>query len=259
MTFSFRCEGLSAGWPGNVLIENFGHEARLDKTNCVLPIVGRTGRGKSTLLYALSGMARPILGSISWQFPDGSSVTWSNGSFSRINHLRRRSFGFLLQDAKMIDCFTVAENLRHTLRLRGVNDDIQGRILRAVTQMLIEKERPHDFLDKYPTLLSGGMRQRMALAAAIVHDPMVLFADEPTASLDDETGDGILGAIRNWLDRANGKRAFVFVTHRLETLTKHIDARIQWDLDIDTDKKVKAIELAIGPHGTVNTRRAGEG
>jgi energy-coupling factor transporter ATP-binding protein EcfA2 len=84
--------------------------------------------------------------------------------------------------------------------------------------MLIEGETIEDFRNRFPAQLSGGMRQRMALAAAIVHDPHVLFADEPTASLDDASGLEVLKVVRRWLDDRPGERAFVFVTHRVETL-----------------------------------------
>jgi putative ABC transport system ATP-binding protein len=207
-----------------MMLEDFDLPAskKFDSLNCALPIIGRTGRGKSTLLYALSGMAQPMGGQISWQFGDDSQppTSWStdDDSFKSVNELRRRQFGFLLQDASMIPCFTVAENLRYTLKLRGITEDLEGRAQRAVEKMLIGDEKLTDFLPLYPIQLSGGMRQRAALAVAIAHDPLVLFADEPTASLDDRSGLEILGAVRSWLDEAKGTRAFVFVTHRIETL-----------------------------------------
>jgi putative ABC transport system ATP-binding protein len=228
MTFRVQCEDLSAGWPGKVLIDDFSLSAAFDDLNYALPITGRTGRGKSTLLYALSGMARPVRGIVRWQFlEDPEPISWStdDSSFNALNEVRRRRFGFLLQDASMIPCFSVEENLRHMLRLRGIINSIEERVEEAVRHMLIEGETPQDFLPKFPVKLSGGMRQRMALAAAIAHDPVVLFADEPTASLDDQSGLEVLRAIRRWLDEAKGKRAFVFVTHRVETLHEGIGAR----------------------------------
>jgi putative ABC transport system ATP-binding protein len=229
MTLALRCEDLAVGWPENVLIEKLALDAAFESLNCVLPIIGRTGFGKSTLLYAISGMARPKEGQIEWHFPtDPVLADWSaeKRSFKIAQQLRRRRFGFLLQDASMIPCFTIAENLQHILRLRGISDRIESRVETAIECMLIKpRERIERFIGQYPIKLSGGQRQRMALAAAIVHDPIVLFADEPTASLDDESGLEVLGAIRRWLDDAEGQRAFVFVTHRLETLRHGIGAR----------------------------------
>ncbi|MBV6486924.1 MAG: hypothetical protein GHHEDOFH_00861 [Pseudorhodoplanes sp.] len=250
MTLKMRCDELYAGWPGNILIEDMTIDVALRELNYALPIIGRTGRGKSTLLYALSGMAKPVLGSVSWQFPrDEASITWSASerSFKTINPLRRRRFGFLLQDASMIPCFTVAENLRHTLRLRGIRDHIEDRIQKAVRDMLIEAETPDGFLNKYPSRLSGGMRQRMALAAAIAHDPAVLFADEPTASLDDKSGLEVLSVIRRWLEDGSGERAFVFVTHRIETLSEGIGARMALELRLPKENSTAKIEATWRP------------
>jgi ABC-type lipoprotein export system ATPase subunit len=257
MTFGVQCRGLSVGWSDNALISDFPLDEKFDAENDTLPIIGRTGRGKSTLLYALSGMAQPIGGEISWQFSDdGAPTTWSVGdSFRTADRLRRRRFGFLLQDARLIDCFTVAENLRHTLRLRGVTDNVEGRIGKAVNDMLIEGDDAGDFLGKFPTRLSGGQRQRMALAAAIAHDPDVLFADEPTASLDDDSGLEILATIRRWLDEGKGKRAFVFVTHRVETLFAGLRAHKALELYLPegADARVVARQRTVGRDGLVAT------
>jgi energy-coupling factor transporter ATP-binding protein EcfA2 len=122
-----------------------------------------------------------------------------------------------------------------------VTDDREGRIDKAVRDMLIEKETPDQFLGKYPTQLSGGQRQRMALATAIAHDPAVLFADEPTASLDDKSSREVLDRIRGWLDHGDGSRAFVFATHRTETLHKHVHA--QWVLELSGAKEEGSTEI----------------
>ena len=247
MTLGVRCEGLTAGWPGKVLVDGFNMDEAFVGFNHTLPIIGRTGRGKSTLLYALSGMAEPLRGRISWRFPsDPAPTTWSadGRSFKAAESLRRHRFGFLLQDASMIPCFTVKENLGHLLRLRGVTDRIGDRIHKAVSDMLIDGESPKDFLDIYPTRLSGGMRQRMALAAAIAHDPAVLFADEPTASLDDQSGLEVLRVIRHWLDEREGERAFIFVTHRVEMLDEGLEVPRALELkmrNIDGASRIAAV------------------
>jgi ABC-type lipoprotein export system ATPase subunit len=225
--FTVECDQLSVGWADEVLLKHLSLEVPFRSFNCVLPVIGRTGRGKSTLLYALSGMAQPKEGRICWHFPgDLEPTAWSTepGSFKVTQGLRRHRFGFLLQDASMIRCFTIAENIRHMLRLRGFKDRVEERVSKAIACMLIEPETVDELSRKYPLKLSGGQRQRMALAAAIAHDPVVLFADEPTASLDDQSGLEVLNVIRRWLDEAKGERAFVFVTHRVETLQKGIGA-----------------------------------
>jgi putative ABC transport system ATP-binding protein len=232
MTIGLKCEKLAAGWSSQRLIEDLNLDLQFSDLAECLPIVGRTGVGKSTLLYALAGMAVPRSGSVTWRLPAGNAdtasdwqtISWSGDSrraFQPAAHARPRSFGFLLQDAAMISCFTVQENLLHSMQLRGATgtrDQMLARIRAAVATMAIEGEHVERLLQVYPGRLSGGQRQRMALAAATVHDPAVLFADEPTASLDDETGLQILHRIRQWLDGAAplGERCFVFVTHRLE-------------------------------------------
>jgi ABC-type lipoprotein export system ATPase subunit len=235
MTLTVGFKGLSVGWQGRTLMSDLTETYAFDTLNFALPIVGRTGRGKSTLLYALAGMALPQSGSIAWTLPDQVAWTADSVASSAFNDVRRRKFGFLLQDAAMIPCFTVAENLRHTLRLRRITGDADARIEISISRMLIEGETVGHFYHKYPSELSGGMRQRMALAAAIVHDPQVLFADEPTASLDDTTGMEVLKVIRRWVDDEPGERAFVFVTHRIETLREGAGAKQKLQLDTRTD------------------------
>jgi ABC-type lipoprotein export system ATPase subunit len=233
MTLRVHCDNLCAGWSGKIVVENPVIEKSFEELNCALPLLGRTGRGKSTLLYALAGMSRPLAGRVTWEFPfDKASRSWSGDevSFKKISDLRRTKFGFLLQEASMIPCFTVAENLQHTLRLRGMTADIEKGIQDAVKGMLIPPEDPVELLGKYPSQLSGGQRQRMALAAAIAHNPTVLFADEPTASLDEASTHEVLKVIRDWLDVGKGQRAFVFATHRIETLYSHVGARWVWEL-----------------------------
>jgi putative ABC transport system ATP-binding protein len=250
MNLSVRCDNLAVGWPGRTLLSGVSATFDFAALNYALPIIGRTGRGKSTLLYALSGMARPLDGGLSWTLPD--TVSWSSepDGFKAINDVRRRRFGFLLQDATMIQCFTVAENLRHTLGLRNITEGVEEHIKSSISKMLIEGETVDHFYNLFPAQLSGGMRQRMALAAAIVHDPQVLFADEPTASLDDATGREVLQVVRRWVDEVPGERAFVFVTHRVETLKQGAGAthllRLSTETRNDSTRRVRH-ELEIIP------------
>ncbi|MGH6816381.1 MAG: ATP-binding cassette domain-containing protein [Hyphomicrobiaceae bacterium] len=195
-----------------------------------LPIVGRTGVGKSTLLYAMSGLALPVGGRIGWSLPAAEApIIWDANGPKPEEDPRPLQFGFLLQDAEMVPCFTVRENLDHALALRGKRENAKDRterIRRTVDLMKAKGEKLDELLDKYPSQLSGGMRKRMALAVAIAHDPVVLFADEPTGSLDKETSITILQRIHGWLDAdgAKGRRAFVCVTHNEDWLKEGLAA-----------------------------------
>ena len=252
MNLAVAWSDVACGWPGNVLVRGFSGRCDFAAANFVLPIVGRTGRGKSTFLYALSGMAEPMAGQIEWTWPgEAAPSRWSAGeTFALARAPRRDRFGFLLQDASLIPCFTVEENVRYALRLRGVDETKAGadgkrvnRIVWAVERMLIEGEalgelgkRRSGMLAKFPIELSGGQKQRMALAVAIAHDPSILFADEPTASLDDETGNEILGKVRQWLDSAAGTRGFVVVTHRFDVWKDVLGAAPPIDLNDVVDR-----------------------
>lgn len=230
MTVILNTSELAAGWHGNKLIENLDLNLSFDQHEQCLPIVGRTGLGKSTLLYVLAGMAVPVAGRVTWILPedDGTGsphprcVSWSGESreaFRPSAEPRPAKFGFLLQDAAMLPCFTVEENMRHSMRLRGLRlkrSEAIERIRAVIASMAIDGEDVDKLRHVYPGNLSGGQRQRMALATATVHEPSVLFADEPTASLDEETGLQVLRAVRQWLDASpTRQRCFVFVTHSL--------------------------------------------
>ncbi len=238
MTIRVACRSLSAGHASVLTFEKLDLDVGLLELNGCLPIVGRTGIGKSTLLHVLGGLAEPKAGTVEWQLPmnEGEErIEWSGGdpeAFKPAGKPRARRFGFLLQDAAMIPCFTIEENLIHAMRLRGLRtrrSDRKRRIRSAVQSMAIENEDVGRLLSMYPGRLSGGQRQRMALAAATVHDPAVLFADEPTASLDDDTGMQVMRAVGAWLHapQTSGSRAFVFVTHNLEIIRRSLGAERQ--------------------------------
>lgn len=250
MTVKVACDGVSAGWGARKLLDSLSLSFSFDANKDCLPIIGRTGIGKSTLLYVLSGMARPSSGSVAWRIPvagieNDVRVSWGGGgehAFDRAVEPRAAAFGVLLQDAAMINCFTVEENLRHVMHLRGTKGsraEKRDRIRRAVAAMAIEEENVDELLVCYPGRLSGGQRQRMALAAATVHDPVVLFADEPTASLDNETGVQVLSAVRKWLDEAPTAhaRGFVCVTHNLPVLEQglHVDRAMELKRVVGSD------------------------
>lgn len=187
--------------------------------NWRLPIIGRTGFGKSTLLYVIAAMKRQSRGTITWQFPRQTPISWSGsrsgwGKARQWHALRSRWFSFAFQDSTLLPYLTVEENLVYPLRHAGVTlGEARARARQTLHSMLLPQEKINEFLHRYPGTLSGGQRQRVALAKAMVREPAVLFADEPTGSLDHETRNEVMERVMGWLAARRGQRAFVWVTH----------------------------------------------
>ncbi len=164
----------------------------------VVAVLGRSGSGKSTLLHLLGGLDVAEAGEI---IVGGERLT---GLGPRaLARLRLHRIGFVFQQFHLIEELTGAENVLLPARLPGAPP---GGIRRAAD--LIEELGVGDVADHLPHELSGGEQQRFALARALVNDPSVLLADEPTGSLDQENGAAVLELLRGL-----GGRAVVIVTH----------------------------------------------
>lgn len=146
-------------------------------------LLGRSGSGKSTLLNLISGIDLPTAGDV---FVDDVPVTRLSENDRTI--FRRRQIGFVFQFFNLIPTLTVQENLLLPLELNG-NMDETGR---AFARDLLLQVGLGDRAASYPDRLSGGEQQRLAIARALVHKPLLLLADEPTGNLDHETGREIL-------------------------------------------------------------------
>ena len=161
-------------------------------------ILGASGSGKSTLLNILSSLERPDGGSI---FYDGNDIT--KCSESELTKLRRDNIGFIFQQYHLLPNMNVEKNVRMGADLAG-NKDYKS---------IIEAVGLGGKLGKYPGELSGGEQQRVAVARALAKKPKVLFLDEPTGALDEETGRQILDYIGT-LQNEYGFTS-VMVTHNL--------------------------------------------
>lgn len=193
----------------------------------MIPLVGRSADGKSSLLYVIALLKRPCKGKVIWKFPDSDiEYTWSEHGLAvgkkclpdrKTAELRRKYFGFAFQDSTMLNHLTVRENLIYPLGLKGEQRKKQDEIARKVLNSVLhegEKEEIDEILKDYPTKFSGGQRQRIALAQAIVHDPYILFADEPTGSLDPVTRGQVMDVLSKWISQDDGKkRSLIWVTH----------------------------------------------
>ncbi len=165
-------------------------------------LLGKSGSGKSTLLNLISGIDTPSNGTITI---DGAALT--RLSEQQRTLFRRAHIGFVFQFFNLVPTLTVGENVLLPLELNGRS----GPEAHRRTQELLDAVGLGDRGNSYPDRLSGGEQQRVSIARALVHDPLLVLADEPTGNLDSDTGDQIL-ALLNRLTRAAGK-TLVMVTH----------------------------------------------
>jgi ABC-type lipoprotein export system ATPase subunit len=175
----------------------------------LVAIVGRSGTGKSTLLHLLGALDRPEAGEIelAGQRIDGRSER-------ELTRVRRESVGFVFQFFHLVPELTGEENVLLPTRLPGTSADSAGR-----GRALIERLGLNGAAGRLPGQLSGGEQQRLAIARALVHDPPLVLADEPTGNLDLEAGRTVLGLLRTAADEG---RAVIIVTHD-ETVTAAAD------------------------------------
>jgi putative ABC transport system ATP-binding protein len=167
-----------------------------------LAVLGKSGSGKTTLLNLISGIDRADSGEV---FINNLRLTGMNEQQRTL--FRREHIGFIFQFFNLIPTLTVWENVILPLDLNGKNDKnayIKAEELLKIVGLLDRKQ-------SYPDRLSGGEQQRIAIARALVHDPMIVLADEPTGNLDEGTGQSVLQLLDR-LTRGMGKN-LVLVTH----------------------------------------------
>jgi putative ABC transport system ATP-binding protein len=168
----------------------------------MLYIVGPSGSGKTTLLSVLSGILRPNAGSV---MVEGADI-WSLNA-DRLAEFRLNKLGFVFQDFHLFPRLTTAENVAIPLILK--REDWDKSVTKAVRYLDIVGLKGKEQLP--PLKLSGGEQQRVAIARAIVGQPDILIMDEPTASLDGDTGRSIVSFVRENI--LNERRCIVIVTH----------------------------------------------
>ena len=166
-------------------------------------ITGASGSGKSTLLKSLYGSLKPKQGSLIV-----GGVELSGISKSKINFLRRH-IGIVFQDYKLVKEWTIEKNIQLPLLINGYE---KGVIQNQVDSLLKHVRLMHQ-AGKYPLELSGGEQQRVAMARALAHNPILILADEPTGNLDDYSSK----LIWNLLESANEqlKTTVIVVTHHI--------------------------------------------
>ena len=165
-------------------------------------IMGASGSGKTTLLNCISTIDKVTSGNI---YVAGRNITNLNGK--ELNKFRREELGFIFQNFNLLDTLTAYENIALALSIQGVKpDEIDARIREVARELDIES-----VLKKYPYEMSGGQKQRVASARAIITEPKLILADEPTGALDSKSSKMLLEKI-SYLNIKN-MAAILMVTH----------------------------------------------
>lgn len=172
-----------------------------------MAIVGPSGSGKTTLLGLCAGLDRATQGQISL-----NNILLNRLSEDELAQVRNQYVGFVFQNFQLIPTLTALENVMVPLELQGQKN------AHNVAQDLLNRVGLSDRHDHYPTQLSGGEQQRVAIARAFSNSPKILFADEPTGNLDEETSQSIENLLFE-INRENGT-TLVVVTHDLELAQK---------------------------------------
>lgn len=177
----------------------------------ITAILGKSGSGKSTLLNLISGIDAPDSGQIWVEGRDLTALPERERTL-----FRRAQIGFVFQFFNLIPTLTVGENVSLPLELNRV----PRSIARQKVQDMLETVGLLDRWETFPDKLSGGEQQRVALARALVHDPLLILADEPTGNLDEETGAQVMSLLARLAREQN--RTLLIVTHSREAAS-HAD------------------------------------
>jgi len=171
------------------------------KKGKIYSLMGPSGSGKSTLLNLLSLIDRPSSGSITIE---NNNIDFKNSQKNDL--LRAKKIGIIYQQDNLLSDFTAIENI-YLANLAGGNDK-ESSI--AKSKILLRKVGLSSRANHYPSQLSGGEKQRVSIARALINDPQIILADEPTGSLDLETAKGVFEILKKQI---NPNRLIIFATH----------------------------------------------
>jgi putative ABC transport system ATP-binding protein len=197
-------------------------------------VMGPSGSGKSTLMHMLAGLDRPSEGSVEI---GGHDITAMGDK--QLTKLRRTHIGFVFQAFNLVPTLTAEENMLLPLAIAGRRPET------AWVEALIERVGLADRLEHRPAELSGGQQQRVAVARALVSEPTVLFADEPTGNLDSRSGADLLDLLRDAVSEYG--QTIVMVTHdpraaaSADRVLYLADGRVAGDLEGPTEDDVLAL------------------
>lgn len=169
-------------------------------------IMGASGAGKSTLLYTLSGMDKPTLGKIVFNDKEITKMSIDSLAF-----FRRKNCGFVFQQNYLISSMSVLDNILVSGLL--VSKNKKDTVKRA-KELLKKVDINEELWNKFPTQLSGGEAQRVGIARALINNPRLVFADEPTGALNSKTGKDVLDTLTEF---NNNGQSIVMVTHDISS------------------------------------------
>ena len=171
-------------------------------------IMGESGSGKTTLLNILASLDRPTSGEV---LLEGKNIVYLTEK--EISAFRRKNLGFVFQEFNLLDTFNVKDNILLPLVLKGENYKHMDSKLQPIAKELGISA----LLEKYPYEISGGQKQRAAVARALITEPRLILADEPTGALDSRSTDELLGLFA----RINaGGQTILMVTHSVKAASK---------------------------------------
>ncbi len=166
-------------------------------------IIGQSGSGKSSLLHCMAGLDKPTEGKV---FMDDLDLYTLNDD--KLSKIRREEFGFIFQSFNLIPVIDVYENIILPVSMNG------GKVDKDYIDDLINKLGLKSQVKKFPNELSGGQQQRVAIARALANKPSIIFADEPTGSLDSKTTKEVIDVLKFCVDEY--KQTLVMITHNDE-------------------------------------------
>ena len=169
-------------------------------------IMGASGAGKSTLLYTLSGMDKPTLGKIVFNDKEITKM-----SIDSLAIFRRKNCGFVFQQNYLISSMSVLDNILVSGLLVSKN---KKETVKKAKELLKKVDINEELWNKFPTQLSGGEAQRVGIARALINNPKLVFADEPTGALNSKTGKDVLDTLTEF---NNNGQSIVMVTHDISS------------------------------------------
>ena len=198
-----ECEGVSKIYTqGKIEVPALKDVSVAVDAGSFMAIAGPSGSGKTTLLNLIGSLDSADTGTIA---VDGND--YSNMSAAQLADLRLNKIGFIFQAYNLIPVLSAAENVEYVMLLQGV----PSKERRSRSRAILDEVGLEGKYNRRPSELSGGQQQRVAVARAIVSNPALVLADEPTANLDSKTGRGLLEIMKEMNHRRNV--TFIFSTH----------------------------------------------